>query len=68
MKHEHNAFENQIFNHFRERAKQINRAIELLLEHNYIVVDLEGQILHKSNGKKTQTVQEQSGEVSTENE
>jgi len=58
MKHEHNAFENQIFSHFRERAKAINTAIELLLEHNYIVVDLEGQILHKSDGKKTQTIQE----------
>ena len=53
MKHEHNAFENQIFHSYREKAKQINRAIELLLEHNYIIVDLESQILHKSNEKKT---------------
>ena len=67
MKHEHNAFENQIFHSYREKAKQINRAIELLLEHNYIIVDLESQILHKSNEKKTQTVQEQSREKSTEN-
>ncbi len=35
MKHEHNAFENQIFNNFREKANAKNDAIELLLEHNY---------------------------------
>jgi len=64
MKHDHHAFENQIFSHFRQKAKDINKAIELLIEHNYIVVDLEGQILHKSDGKKTQTVQEQSREIS----
>ena len=49
MKHEHNAFENQIFNHFRERAKAINKAIELLKEHNYTVVDLQGNIIRKES-------------------
>ena len=53
MKHDHNPFENQIFGHYRQQVKKIHEAIELLLEHNYIVVDLEGQILHKSDGKKT---------------
>ena len=51
MKHEHNAFENQIFHHFRERAKAINKAIELLVEHNYTVIDMESQILTKETIK-----------------
>ena len=42
-----NAFENEIFDHYRQRAKEINKAIELLREHNYIIVDLEGQIIRK---------------------
>ena len=58
MKHDHNPFENQIFGHYRQQVKKIHEAIELLLEHNYIVVDLEGQILHKSDGKKAETIQE----------
>ena len=87
MKHEHNAFENQIFNHFREKVKEINTAIELLVKHNYKVIDLENQLIDKSNilklekrysfdykrtpkrpYEKTETIQEQSGEISTENE
>tara|TARA_R110000744_G_scaffold948_1_gene3494 strand:- start:5032 stop:5181 length:150 start_codon:yes stop_codon:yes gene_type:complete len=43
-----NAFENEIFDHYRQRAKEINKAIELLREHNYIIVDLEGQIIRKN--------------------
>jgi len=49
MKHNHNAFENQIFNHFREKVKAINNAIELLVEHNYKIIDLENQIIDKDN-------------------
>jgi len=49
MKHNHNAFENQIFNHFREKVKAINDAIELLIEHNYKIIDLENQIIDKDN-------------------
>ena len=49
MKHNHNAFENQIFNHFREKVKSINSAIELLVEHNYKIIDLENQIIDKDN-------------------
>ena len=55
MKHEHNAFENQIFDHYRQKAKEINKAIELLVKHNYTVVDLQGQIINKEtihNDKK----------------
>ncbi len=52
MKHEHNAFENQIFHHFRERAKAINKAIELLVEHNYTVIDMESQIITKETIKQ----------------
>ena len=48
MAHTPNAFENQIFNHFRENAKQINNSRELLVEHNYTVIDLEGKIINKS--------------------
>ena len=43
-----NAFENEIFDHYRQRANEINKAIELLREHNYIIVDLEGQIIRKN--------------------
>ena len=42
-----NAFENEIFDHYRQKAKEINKAIDLLKEHNYIIVDLEGQIIRK---------------------
>ena len=47
MSHTPHAFENQIFDHYRQKAKEINKAIELLVQHNYTVVDLEGQILNK---------------------
>ena len=49
MTHEHNAFENQIFDHYRQKAKEINKAIELLVKHNYTVLDLEGQIINNEN-------------------
>lgn len=55
MAHEPNAFENQIFHHYRQKAKEINKSIELLVEHNYTVVDLEGHIINKEtihNDKK----------------
>lgn len=48
MAHTPNAFENQIFEHYRERAKAINEAIELLKEHNYTIIDLEGNIIKKN--------------------
>jgi hypothetical protein len=47
MAHTPHPFENQIFDHYRQKAKEINEAIELLIEHNYTVVNLEGQILNK---------------------
>ena len=46
-----NAFENEIFDHYRQKAKDINKAIELLREHNYIIVDLEGQIIRKEKSR-----------------
>ena len=51
MKHNHNAFENQIFNHFREKVKALHNAMELLIEHNYKIIDLENQIIDKHNLK-----------------
>ena len=44
-------FESSIFEHYRiqEKAKLINDAIILLTEHNYTVVDLEGNIIRKEN-------------------
>ena len=42
-------FENQIFNHFREQAKEINEAIVLLTEHNYTVIDHKGKWITKEN-------------------
>lgn len=46
---DHHPFENQIFNHYRETAKEINKAIVLLVEHNYTVIDLEGIWITKEN-------------------
>tara|TARA_R100000935_G_C2793688_1_gene147166 strand:- start:584 stop:793 length:210 start_codon:yes stop_codon:yes gene_type:complete len=51
MAQEPNAFENQIFDHFRQRAKKINKAIELLVKHNYTIIDLEGEIIKKDTIK-----------------
>lgn len=44
MAHEPNAFESSIFEHYRiqEKAKLINDAIKILTQHNYKVIDLEG--------------------------
>tara|TARA_R110000803_G_scaffold63573_2_gene124255 strand:+ start:347 stop:493 length:147 start_codon:yes stop_codon:yes gene_type:complete len=47
MAHTPHAFENQIFEHYRTQAKAINDAIELLKEHNYIIIDLEGNWIKK---------------------
>jgi hypothetical protein len=47
MAHEPNAFENQIFDHYRTQAKEINKGIELLVNHNYTVIDLQGKIINK---------------------
>ncbi len=44
---DHHPFENQIFNHYRIKAKSISEAIELLIEHNYTVIDLEGKWIKK---------------------
>ena len=49
MKHDHHPFENQIFSHFREQAKEINRSIYLLAKQGYTVIDLEGQVITKWN-------------------
>tara|TARA_R110002094_G_scaffold151671_1_gene139772 strand:- start:48 stop:200 length:153 start_codon:yes stop_codon:yes gene_type:complete len=50
MAHEPNAFESSIFQHYRiqEKAKTINDAIKILIEHNYIVIDLEGNFIKKN--------------------
>jgi len=47
MAHEPNAFENEIFTHYRTQAKTINNAIDLLVQHNYTVIDLQGKIINK---------------------
>ena len=49
MKHDHHPVENQIFSHFREQAKEINKAIYLLVKQGYTVIDLEGQVITKWN-------------------
>jgi len=43
-----NAFENEIFDHYRQKADEINQAIELLKEHRYIIIDLEGNWIKKT--------------------
>ena len=52
MAHIPHAFENQIFQHFRDNANKINNCIEFLTQHNYTVIDLEGDIITKDNLKK----------------
>ncbi len=47
MYKDNNAFENQIFDHYRKQAKEINDAIELLVKHNYTVIDLQGKWIKK---------------------
>lgn len=49
MSHEPNAFESSIFEHYRlqKKAKTINDAIKILIKHNYIVIDLEGNFIKK---------------------
>jgi hypothetical protein len=46
---DHHPFENQIFNHYRKTAKEINEAIKLLVEHNYRVIDHQGKWITKEN-------------------
>ncbi len=46
---DHHPFENQIFNHYRKTAKEINEAIVLLTEHNYTVIDHQGKWITKEN-------------------
>tara|TARA_R110000796_G_scaffold48672_4_gene116710 strand:- start:2263 stop:2415 length:153 start_codon:yes stop_codon:yes gene_type:complete len=45
MSHTPHAFENQIFEHYREKQKSINNAITLLKENNYTIIDLNGNII-----------------------
>ena len=40
MNHNHNAFENQIFNHFREKEKKIKEAIKFLQQNGYAVYEI----------------------------
>lgn len=42
-----NAFENEIFDHYRKRVNQIQKSINLLRSHGYTVVDLEGKIIEE---------------------
>ena len=48
-----NPIENEIFDHYRKKALEINKAIELLKEHNYTVIDLEGNWHQKNKTKYT---------------
>ena len=47
--HDNHPIENQIFSHFREKAKEVNGAIKLLSNQGYTVIDLEGQVITKWN-------------------
>lgn len=48
------AISNEIFETFRmqEKAKQINKAINLIIEHGYTVLDLENKIIDRNTIKK----------------
>lgn len=39
-------------NTYKEKAKAINDAINLLIQYNYIVIDLENKWIKKNNNKK----------------
>jgi len=58
MAHKPHAFENQIFQHFRDNANKINNCINFLVQHHYTVIDLEGSIITKQsiNQKKRPNV------------
>lgn len=49
MKHEHHPFENQIFNHFRTEEIKIHESIHKLVQYNYKVIDLQNQVIDKTN-------------------
>ena len=45
-----NAFENEIFNHYREQQAKIKKAIKLLKENDYEVIDRKSTRLNSSHG------------------
>lgn len=55
MPKEHNAFENQIFDHYRKEAKKVTDAIQLLVELNYTVIDHQGNWLNKKRNEENKT-------------
>jgi len=41
--------EGETFDHFRTKAKRINQAIHLLVQHNYKVIDMQNNWIGKDN-------------------
>jgi hypothetical protein len=43
--------ENETFNHFRTKVEEVKKAIETLVSYNFKVIDMENQIIDKTNIK-----------------
>ena len=43
--------ENETFNHFRSKVEEVKKAIETLVSYNFKVIDMENQIIDKTNIK-----------------
>jgi hypothetical protein len=54
-KFKHEPISNEIFETFRvqEKAKKINEAIELIVNEDYVILDLDNKIINKHNYNKT---------------
>lgn len=54
-KFKHEPISNEIFETFRvqEKAKKINEAIELIVNEDYVILDLENKIINKYNYNQT---------------
>lgn len=54
-KFKHEPISNEIFETFRvqEKSKKINEAIELIVNEDYVILDLENKIINKYNYNQT---------------
>ena len=48
---ENNPIENETFSHFRDKVKEVKKAVETLVTYNFKVIDMENQIIDKTNIK-----------------
>ena len=48
---ENNPIENETFSHFRDKVKEVKKAVETLVTYNFKVIDMGNQIIDKTNIK-----------------